>query len=66
MRTQTEQRYYFAMSAFARMYGQSIVRNMDIKHFCKEWSTWDVSASLSGLDEVDQYMYYEYKNWRGR
>ena len=54
------------MSAFVRMYGQSIIHNVDIKQFCIEWSTWETDAPLQGLDEVDQYMYYEYKNWRGR
>jgi len=54
------------MSAFVRIYGHCIVNNIDIKQFCKEWSTWEVTAPLQGLDEVDQYMYYEYKNWRGR
>jgi hypothetical protein len=66
MHTQTDQRYQFAMSAFVRMYGHSIVNNIDIKQFCKEWSTWEVNPPLQGLDEVDQYLYYEYKNWRGR
>jgi len=54
------------MSAFVRMYGHNIVNNIDIKQFCIEWSTWEVDVPLQGLDEVDQYMYYEYKNWRGR
>ena len=66
MHTQTDQRYQFAMSAFSRMYGNNIVNNIDIKQFCKEWSTWEVNPPLQGLDEVDQYLYYEYKNWRGR
>ena len=66
MHIQTEKRYQFAMSSFVRMYGNAIVNNIDIKQFCKEWSTWEVNAPLQGLDEVDQYMYYEYKNWRGR
>jgi len=54
------------MSAFVRMHGYAIMNNIDIKQFCEEWSTWEVTAPLQGLDEVDQYMYYEYKNWRGR
>ena len=54
------------MSAFVRMYGHNISNNIDIKQFCKEWSTRIDHAPLQGLDEVDQYMYYEYKNWRGR
>ncbi len=66
MHTHNKQRYNFAMSAFVRMYGQSIIHNVDIKQFCLEWSTWEVNAPLQGLDAVDQYMYYEYKNWRGR
>ncbi len=59
-------KYQFAMSAFVRMYGHNIINNIDIKQFCIEWSTWEVDVPLQGLDEVDQYMYYEYKNWRGR
>ena len=66
MHIHNKQRYNFAMSAFVRMYGHSIAQNYDIKQFCIEWSTWEVNAPLEGLDEVDQYMYYEYKNWRGR
>ena len=66
MHIHNKQRYHFAMSAFVRMYGNAIVNNIDIKQFCKEWSTWEVTAPLQGLDEVDQYLYYEYKNWRGR
>ena len=66
MHIHNKQRYGFAMSAFVRMYGHSITNNIDIKQFCKEWSTWEVHAPLQGLDEVDQYLYYEYKNWRGR
>jgi len=66
MHIPNKQRYNFAMSAFVRMYGHSIVNNIDIKQFCIEWSTWEVNIPLQGLDEADQYMYYEYKNWRGR
>ena len=54
------------MSSFVRMYGHSIIHNHDIKQFCIEWSEWSVNAPLLGLNEVDQYFYYEYKNWRGR
>jgi len=65
MRTNNKQRYHFALSAFSRMYG---VQKIDctIRQFCLEWSDWQVDAPLRGLDEVDQYFYYEYKNWRGR
>ena len=66
MHIPNKQRYHFAMSAFVRMHGYGIMSNIDIKQFCEEWSTWEVTAPLQGLDEVDQYMYYEYKNWRGR
>ena len=59
-------KYQFAMSSFVRIHGHSVVHNHDIKQFCIEWSEWDVDAPLSGLNEVDQYFYYEYKNWRGR
>ena len=54
------------MSAFVRIHGQSVTHNHDIKQFCIEWSERGVSAPLAGLNEVDQYFYYEYKNWRRR
>ena len=66
MHTHNKKKYQFAMSSFVRMYGHSIIHNHDIKQFCIEWSTRIDNAPLQGLDEVDQYMYYEYKNWRGR
>ena len=67
MEPHIRQRYWFAMSAFSRMYGVKIAMNdMHIRQFCIEWSYWDVHSPLSGLDEADQYFYYEYKNWRGR
>jgi hypothetical protein len=54
------------MSAFSRMHGvRSATNDMHIRQFSIEWSYWDVDAPLSGLGEVDQYFYYEYKNWRG-
>jgi hypothetical protein len=59
-------KYHFAMSSFVRMHGHNIINNIDIKQFCLEWSEWGIDVPLSGLDEVDQYFYYEYKNWRGR
>jgi len=59
-------KYHFAMSSFVRIHGNSVTHNHDIKQFCKEWSEWGVDAPLSGLDEVDQYFYFEYKNRRGR
>ena len=59
-------KYHFAMSSFVRIHGHSVTHNHDIKQFCIEWSEWGVDAPLSGLNEVDQYFYYEYKNWRGR
>ena len=61
MRTHNK-KYQFAMSAFVRMYGHSVVYNHDIKQFCLEWSEWGVNAPLLGLNEADQYFYYEYKN----
>jgi hypothetical protein len=66
MPTQNKQKYQFAMSAFVRMHGHSVIHNHDIKQFCVEWSEWNVNAPSLGLNEVDQYFYYEYKNWRGR
>jgi hypothetical protein len=61
-----KQKYNFAMSAFVRMHGHSVTHNHDIKQFCIDWSSREEIAPLQGLDEVDQYLYYEYKNWRGR
>jgi len=67
MEPHIRQRYWFAMSAFSRMYGVKTAANdMHVKQFCIEWSYWDVQAPLQGLDAADQYLYYEYKNWRGR
>ena len=66
MEPHTKNRYNFAMSSFVRMHGHSVLHNHDIKQFCIEWSTGEEIAPLNGLDEVDQYMYYEYKHWRGR
>ena len=60
-----KQRYSFAMSAFVRMYGRSVLGDCHIKQFCVEWSRWECYAPLTGLNEVDQYFHYEYKNWRG-
>lgn len=65
MHIHNKQRYQFAMSAFTRMHGQNIIHNHHIRQFCIEWSKWEASSPLSGLNEVDQYFYYEYKNWRG-
>lgn len=64
MRTQTEQRYHFAMIVFVRTYGRGVLNDNYIKQFCKEWSHWNVNAPLDD-SIVDQYFHYEYKNWRG-
>jgi hypothetical protein len=61
----TKLRYQFAMSAFARMHGRVAMTDYKIREFCGEWATWDVHAPLDCLNNVDQYFYYEYKNWRG-
>ncbi len=67
MEPHIRQKYRFALSSFSRMLGVTVTMNdIHIRQFCIEWSEWGVSAPLSGLDEVDQYFYYEYKNWRGR
>ena len=65
MEPHIRQRYNFALSAFSRMYGVPASNQCYYRQFCLEWSTWEVNAPLSDLDEVDQYFYYEYKNWRG-
>ena len=65
MHIHNKQRYHFALSAFSRLYGLQKI-DWSIRQFCLEWSDWQVEAPLSGLNEVDQYFYHEYKNWRGR
>lgn len=65
MDPKTKQRYNFALSSFVRMYGANSYLNVYYRQFCLEWSNWEVNAPLSGLNEVDQYFYYEYKNWKG-
>ena len=52
------------MTCFVRSYGRYVLNDLNIKQFCKEWSEWNVDAPLD--DTVDQYFYFEYKNWRGR
>ena len=64
MEPHIKQKYHFALSAFSRMYGVKSTFDHHIRQFCKEWSEWGVNAPLD--DTVDQYFYYEYKNWRGR
>jgi hypothetical protein len=67
MEPHIRQRYWFASSSFSRMLGvKTTMNDMHIRQFCIDWSHWAVHAPLSGLDEADQYFYYEYKNWRGR
>lgn len=66
MEQHIKQRYHFALSAFSRMYGVNNSNDIYHKQFCLEWAHWEVDAPLSGLNEVDQYFYHEYKNWRGK
>ena len=63
MDSHIKQRYHFALSAFSRMYGVNKI-DFNMKQFCEEWSHWEVNAPLDNT--IDQYFYYEYKNWRGR
>jgi len=65
MEPHIRQRYYFAMSAFVRIHGHRIMHDHNITQFCIEWSESSSNAPLVGLNEVDQYFYYEYKSWRG-
>lgn len=65
MHIQNKQKYNFALSSFSRMYGFQKI-DWSIRQFCLEWSNWGVNSPLSGLTEVDQYFYHEYKNWRGK
>jgi hypothetical protein len=60
------QRYHFAASSFVRMWGHKALNDHHIVQFCVDWSYREEHAPLQGLDEVDQFMYYEYKHWRGR
>ena len=62
---QIRQRYNFAFSSFVRIYGFGAINNFYYRQFCTEWSQKTIEPPLSGLDEVDQYFYFEYKNWRG-
>jgi hypothetical protein len=65
MEPHIRQRYNFALSSFVRVYGILAGNNPYYKQFCLEWSQRTVEAPLRGLNEVDQYFYFEYKNWRG-
>lgn len=51
------------MTCFVRSYGRNVLNDYYIKQFCEEWSQLGIDAPLD--DKVDQYFYYEYKNWRG-
>ena len=59
------QRYYFAASAFVRMWGYNSMNDRRIIEFCEIWAHKNDHAPLSGLGEVDQYFYHEFKTWRG-
>jgi hypothetical protein len=65
MEPHIKQRFNFAVSAFVRMWGHKCLNDQRIMEFCVEWAHLEVNAPLSGLDQADQYFYYEYKNWRG-
>ena len=65
MEPHTRQRYHFATSAFVRMWGHKSMSDYRIVDFCVEWAYKEENAPLSGLDEVDQYFYHEFKTWRG-
>ena len=65
MEPHTRQRYKFATAAFVRMWGHKSMNDYRIVDFCVEWAYREENAPLSGLDEVDQYFYYEFKTWRG-
>jgi hypothetical protein len=60
-----KKRYQFAASAFVRMWGRNSMNDYRIVDFCVEWAYKEENAPLSGLNEVDQYFYYEFKTWRG-
>ena len=58
------QRYYFATSAFVRMWGHSSLHDPRIVEFCVEWAQKEENAPLDSW-VLDQYFYYEFKTWRG-
>lgn len=58
-----KQRYNFALSAFSRMHGVDKI-NFSMKEYCKMWSQMEVDVPLENLNDVDQYFYYEYRNWK--
>lgn len=51
---QRKQRYWFAVSAFARMHGPNKLTEK-MRQFCREWADTDEVAPLQGLNEVDRY-----------
>jgi len=54
MTTQCKQRYHFAASSFARMYGPDKL-TMEMHDFCKRWAEGEEQSPLTGLNEVDRY-----------
>jgi len=46
------------------MWGHKSMNDYRIVDFCVEWAYREENAPLSGLEEVDQYHYYEFKTWR--
>ena len=58
-----KQRHNFALSAFSRIHGVGKI-NSSMKEYCEIWSKMEITAPLSSLNDVDQYFYYEYRNWK--
>lgn len=53
------------MSAFSRIYGvDKANKNDSYKAFCRDWSTWNLTAPLESLDLVDRYFMLEYERWK--
>jgi hypothetical protein len=48
-------RYEFAMSSFARLYGVKGTYSLTVKNFCREWANSSVAISYETLDDVDAY-----------
>ena len=54
MEPHIKQKYHFAASSFARMYGPDKVTT-EMLSFCSEWSLTEEKAPLDCLNNVDRY-----------
>ena len=67
MEQHIKNRYDFAMSAFARMYGVNYVMSSpDISRFCKKWAeTEEQEAPQGTISEINFYFLDFWKTWGG-